>query len=206
MPGCCPSPGCVHCWVSTPTRPAVQGPGVQPSDVQPVQCPAIWLSRPDAAVQPAGVQPVRCPAVWCLSVRPVTGVSSRVRRVVAIGRPRDGGAAVLTGSSRVSCGPAPSLAARSTAPRRHGCGHRCGGRAQAGGGASAADLGPGGASTGGCTRPTRQARPPPEAPVAGDCARAGVGWRDVAHGTARGGHLVWSHDYSAWSLRSPTAE
>jgi hypothetical protein len=157
MPGCCPSPGCVHCWVSTPTRPAVQGPGVQPSGVQPVQCPAIWLSRPDAAVQPAGVQPVRCPAVWCLSVRPVTGVSSHVRRVVAIGRPRDGGAAVLTGSSRVSCGPAPVPGgsvdgpeeAWLWAPLRRSCAGRRGSVSRG--------PGPGGASAGGCTRPTDQA-------------------------------------------------
>jgi hypothetical protein len=111
---CCPSPVCVHLGVH-PTRSAVRGPGVQPSGVQPVQCPVSWLPRPDAAVRPSGVQPVRRPAAWC----PPSARSQPSRPASAgwsrWGTARDGGAAVTTGSSRVPCGPALSPAARSTA-------------------------------------------------------------------------------------------
>ena len=100
---CGPSPVCVHLGVH-PTRSAVRGPGVQPSGVQPVQCPIIWLPRPDAAVRPAGVQPVRGPAVWCPPVRPVAAVPSSVSRVVAMG---------TLGTAGQPCGPASSPAARS---------------------------------------------------------------------------------------------
>jgi hypothetical protein len=188
MPACCPSPVCVHYWC--PPNPARRpGPGVQPSGVQPVQCPVIWLPGPDAAVRPAGVQPVRRPAVWWLSVRPVAAVSSRVRRVVAMGETSIRRAAVTTGSSRVPCGPARPRAARSTArgawmraPLRRSCAGRRGsvGRRS----------GPGGASAGGCTRATGQARPPPRAPVAGDCAGAGE-WLARGCRTAPCGAAIW---------------
>ena len=54
MAVCCPSPGCVHCWGVHPTRHAVQ---VSSRPCPAVQCPAIWLPRPDAAVQPTRVHP-----------------------------------------------------------------------------------------------------------------------------------------------------
>jgi hypothetical protein len=191
MPGCLPA---VHrrsvSTIGCPPNPARRpGPGVQPSGVQPVQCPVIWLPGPDAAVRPAGVQPVRRPAVWCLSVRPVAAVSSRVRRVVAMGETSVRRAAVTTGSSRVPCGPAPSPAARSTArgawmraPLRS--------RVQAGGGASPADLG----------RVVLRREAAPERPGRPDRREGrlslatalgrGSGWRDVAaRHRAGGGHL-----------------
>jgi hypothetical protein len=98
-----------------PTRPAVQ---VGMSS-RPVSSPS--------RVRPAGSSSGRsCPAVWCLSVRSVAAVSSRVRRMLAIGRPRDDGQRSRVGSSRVRCGRALSLMAGSTAPSRHGYGRRCG--------------------------------------------------------------------------------
>jgi hypothetical protein len=60
--------------------PAVWGPGVQPSGVQPVQCPVVWLPRPDAAVQP-----VRCLA------RPASSRLVSVRRSQRLVPRRPGG-------------------------------------------------------------------------------------------------------------------
>jgi hypothetical protein len=74
MPACLPcrpSPVRVHRSVSTvrcpPIRSVVRGPVVQPSGVQPVQCPVIRLPRPvsspsghpapSSGVQPSGVRP-----------------------------------------------------------------------------------------------------------------------------------------------------
>jgi hypothetical protein len=192
-----------------PTRPAVRGPGVQSSGVQPVQCLGIWLPRPDAAVRPAGVQPVR---------RPARPASSRLEAVRPPGRsrlvpcPPDGGdgrdlGAAGSGqdwiesSSRWS-GPVP--AARSTArgawmraPLRS--------RVQAGGGASAADLG---------WVVLRREAPPDRAgrtAAGGACRwrrRSGRGWLARCCRTAPCGAAIWawSHDYAAWSWRSLTSE
>jgi hypothetical protein len=71
-------PIALHSYPPTPThessapRRRLDGPPSKvqvsnPSGVQPVHCPVIWLPRPDAAVRPAGVQPVRRPAGWCPS-------------------------------------------------------------------------------------------------------------------------------------------
>jgi hypothetical protein len=189
MPGCLLSIASLRPLLGVhPTRPAVRGPGVQPSGVQPVQCPVIWLPRPDAAVRPAGVQPVQRPAVWCLSVRPVAAVSSRVRRVVAMGETSVRRAAVTTGSSQVPCGPArPRRLGRR--PEEHGCGYRCAGGVQAGGGASAADLG----------RVVLRREAAPDRPGRADgreerlslatAPGQGSGWRDVAARPRAGGHL-----------------
>jgi hypothetical protein len=131
-----------------------------------------------SGVQPAGV----CPPV--AASRPAAAGWSRW------GTPGYGGAAVTAGSSRVACGPASSPAAQSTAgPRRLGCGHRCGGRVEAGRGASAADW-PGDGWAGGCTRPTRQGRTTTRAPCRWRLRSGrGVGWRDVAARHRVGGHL-----------------
>jgi hypothetical protein len=195
MPGCLPA---VHRQsVSTigcpPTPVRRPGPGVQPSGVQPVQCPVIWLPRPDVAVRPAGVQPVRrpavwCPAVWCLSVRPVAAVSSRVRRVVAMGSISVQRAAVTTGSSRVPCGPAPVPGGSVDGPRSMDAGtaaESCAGRR----GASVADWA--GVCSGGRLRPTDRAG---QTAARGACrwrlrSSRGVAGARLPHGIARGGHL-----------------
>jgi hypothetical protein len=127
-----------------------------PSGVQPVHCPVLWLPRPDAAVRPAGVQPVRCPAGWCPPgwCPSPSGVQPAVVHPSALSHPSrpasasgsDGGHPVRRGNghdwiesrSRWS-GPVPGGSV--DGPMRHRCGHRCGGRVEAGGGASAADLG-----------------------------------------------------------------
>ena len=211
MPACCPSPVCVDYWVSAQPGPpsGVQvssRPVSSPSGVQPVQCPVIWLPRPDAAVRPSGVQPVRRPAVWCPPVRPVAAVSSRVSRVLAMGETsvRRGSGHDWIESSSMWSGPVPGGSV--DGPRRHGCGHRCGGRVQAGGGASPRTWA--GWCFGGRLHPTDQAgQTAARAPVAGDCARAGeLAGAMSPHGTVRGGHLGLSRDYSAWSLRSLTSE
>ena len=176
MPRCLPAVHrrSVSTWVSTQPGPPVRGPGVQPSGVQPVRCPIIWLPRPDAAVRPSG-RPVSSPSgvQRLVSVRP-PGRSRLVPRQPGGG---DGDtsvrrAAVTTGSSRVPCGPAPSPAARSTARGGMDAGtaaevvwRPAGERRRR----TRAGVCPGGR----LHRPTGQARPPRGAPVAGDCARAG---------------------------------
>jgi hypothetical protein len=159
MAACRPSPVCVHYWVSTQPGPPS---GVQVSS-RPVSSPSsvrlsgslvrTRLSGPLVS-SPSGVQP--------FGVRP--SARSQPSRPASAGwwrwgRPRDGGAAVMTGSSRVACGPVPSPAARSTARGGMDAGTaaevvcRLAGERRRG-------PGPGGASAAGCTRPTRQARPP----------------------------------------------
>jgi hypothetical protein len=139
----------------------VQPSGVQPSGVQPVLCPVVWLPRPDPAVRPSGVQPVRRPAVWCPSA--LLHPSRPRQRVVAMGRRRYGGATVTTGRGEFHVvRPVPSGSV--DGPSRPGCGQRCGGRVEASGGASAADLGRVVLGQGGCGGPTREARPPQGAP------------------------------------------
>jgi hypothetical protein len=183
MPACRPPPGCVHCWVSTQPGPPSK---VQVSSRPMSSPPSVRLSGSLVRTRlsghlvssPSGVQPSGvCPSARSQPSGPASAGWWRW------GRPRDGGqrSCRIESSSRWS---GLSLAAGSTAPRRHGCRYRCGGRVQAGGGASAADLV--GWCLGGRLHPTgQQASLPPGAHVAGDCARAGVGWRDVAHGTAR---------------------
>jgi hypothetical protein len=147
MPACCPSPVCVHYWVSTQPRSAVRGPGVQPSGVQPVQCPVIWF-----------LVRTRLSGGWC-PARPASSRLVSVRPVAAVSRQPGGGdgdtslrrAAVTTGSSRVRVvRPRPQRLGRR--PEEAWMRARCGGRVAAGGGASAADLAWGGALAGGCTR------------------------------------------------------
>jgi hypothetical protein len=172
-----------------PPNPARRPGSRCPADGCPaVHCPVIWLPCPDAAVRPAGVQPVRRPAVWCLSVRPVAAVWSRVRRVVAMGQALVRRAAVTTGSSRVPGGPAPSPAARymargawMRAPLRSS--------AQAGGGASAADLGR--VVLGREAAPERPGRPDRRGGrrSLATALGQGSGWRDVAARHHAGGHL-----------------
>lgn len=176
-----------------------------------VRCPACPVSGYLAPSSARG-----CPAGWC-PARPASSRLVSVRppgRSRLVPRPPSGGdgetsvrrAAVTTGSSRVPCGPAPSPAARSTArgawmraPLRS--------RVQAGGGASAADLG---------RVVLRREAPHPSdragqtagrGAVAGDCARAGE-WLARCCRMAPCGAAIWawSHDYSAWSLRSLTSE
>jgi hypothetical protein len=144
-----------------------------------------------SGVQPSGVRPsgslvrTRLSGRLVSTTRPVSsrvvcarpaGHSHLVPRPPGAGdrRPRDGGAAGHDWIESSSMWSGPSLAARSTAPRRHGCGHRCGGRVQAGGGAAAADWA--GWCFGGRLHPTDQeGQTATRAPVAGDCARA-RGW------------------------------
>jgi Transposase len=103
---------------------------------------------------------------------------SRARRVVAMGEASGRRAAVTTGSSRVPCGPAPSPVARSTArgawmqaPLRS--------RVQAGGERRPRTWA--GWCFGGRLHPSyRAGQTTARGAVAGDCARAGSGWRDVA--------------------------
>ena len=170
MPACCPSPVCVHQWVSI--HPVCRlGPGVQPSGVQPIQCPITWLPHPDAAVRPASVQPVRRPASGvCPSARsqPSRPASARCWR-----RGHLGTAGQRSRLHRVEfhvVRPPPRRLGRRPqeawmrAPLRS--------RVQAGGGASAADLGRDVLGReAAANRPGRQTAA--RAPVAGDCARAG---------------------------------
>ena len=156
-------------------------------------CPAVWC------------QPVRRPAVWCPSVRPIASISS------PSAGGGDGDTSVRPGQpSRLERGEfmwsGPSPAARSTArvgldagnPGRPGRGQRCGGRVEASGGASAADLGR--VVLGREAAADRPGRPDRRKgrPVAGDCARQGC-WlkRDVPAPAA------WlppwlERDYSPW--------
>ena len=153
MPGCLPavhrrSVSTTGCPPNPARRPGSRCPAVR---CPAVQCPVIWLPRPDAVVQPAGVQPVRRPAVWC----PARPASSRLVSARRPGRSRlvprppgggDGGDLGTAGSGHdwiesSSRWSGPVLGGSVDGPRRHGCGHRCGGGVQAGGGAPAADLG-----------------------------------------------------------------
>jgi hypothetical protein len=169
-----------------PAMPLVAGPrppfGVRPiRSVVQVQLSSCPVSSP-SSVRSSGPSSGRgCPAGWCparpassrlVSVRPVAAVSSR---------PPGGGdgdtsvrrAAVTTGSSRVRCGPAPFLAARSTARGGLDAGTAAEVVWRPAGGSVDRGPGPGGARAGGYGRPTRQAGPRRGRPVAGDCARAG---------------------------------
>jgi hypothetical protein len=81
------------------------------------------------------------------------------------------------------------------------------GRVEAGGGASAADLGR--VVLGREAAPDRPGRPDRREGRPSLATALGQGsWlkREVPHGTVRGGHLGWSRDYAAWSLRSLTSE
>jgi hypothetical protein len=196
-----------------------------PSGVQPVRCPVRPLSGYLASSSGRG-----WPAGWC-PARPASGrlvsarlvsksvrASSRLLSPVALSHPSrpasasgsDGGPGTAGQRSRRDqvefhvSGPIPGGSV--DGPMRQRCGHRCGGRVKAGGGASAGGPGPGGASAGGCGRPTRQARRPRGAPVGGDCARQGLADAMLPHGTVWSGHLAWSRDYAAWSVRSLMSE
>ena len=162
--------------------------------------------RPDAAVRPAGVQPVRRPAVWCLSVRPVATVSSasagwwRRGQLGTAGSGHD-----WIESSSVWSGPVPGGSV--DGPRRPGCGHRCGGRLEAGGGVSTADLGR--VVLGREATADRPGRPDRRGGALSLATALGQGsWlaSEVAARHRVGGQLAWSRDYSAWSLRSLTTE
>jgi hypothetical protein len=177
-----------------------------PSRRPAVRCPARPVSGHPAPSSGRG-----CPASWCparpASSRLVSARSQPSRPASASGG--DGGhlgTAVTTGSSRVPCGPAPTLAARSTA------------RGMDAGTAAevvwrpAGSVGRGpepGWCVGGRLRPTDQA---------GQTAARGALSLAIALGQgelagARGcrtapwaGHLSWSRDYAAWSLPSLTSE
>jgi hypothetical protein len=144
-------------------RAIVRGPGVQPSGVQSVHCSIIWLPRPARTrlsgrlvSGPSGVQPSgACPSVRSQPSRPA---SPGWWRWGTLGRA--GSRSHWIESSSVWSGRLPGGSV--DGPRRHGYGHRCGGRVEAGGGASAAGLG--GVCSGGRLHPTRQARPPRGAP------------------------------------------
>jgi hypothetical protein len=189
-----------QCAKAPAGRSTVGGPGVQP-----VRCPARplsgYLAPSSGRGCPAGWCPAGwCPPGWCPSP---SGVQPSVVHPSALSHPSrpasasgsDGGHPVRRGnghdwieSSSMWSGPVPGGSV--DGPMRHKCGHRCGGRVEAGGGASAGGPGPGCASAGGCGRPTRQARPPRGAPVGGDCARAG-GWLTRCCRTARCGAAIW---------------
>jgi hypothetical protein len=143
-------------------HPSVRGPGVQPSGVQLSGVRTSGSLVPGPSVRPSGVQPVRRPA--CpgfsrpVSVRPpVASVSSRVSPAAALG----GHLGTAGQSSRLEriefhvVRPRPSGSV--DGPGRPGCGHRCGGRVEASGGASAADLA--GLCSGGVAAADRPGRP-----------------------------------------------
>jgi hypothetical protein len=190
-----------------------------PSGVQPVHCPVIWLPRPDAAVRPAGVQPVRRPAGWCppgwcpspsgvqpAGVHPST-LSHPSRPASASGS--DGGHPVRRGNGHDWIEfhvVRPVLGGSVDGPMRHSCGHRCGGHVEAGGGASAGAPGPGGASAGGCGRPTRRPDRREGRPSVATSLGQGPADAMLPHGTVWSGHLAWSRDYAAWSVRSLMSE
>jgi hypothetical protein len=161
------------------------------SGVRPVRCPARPVSGLSGSLVRTRLsgRPVSSPS----GVQPSGGCPSGRSRLVP-GPPGDGDgetsarrAAVTTGSSRVPCGPAPSPAARVDGPRRMDAGSAaksCAGRR----GSVGRGPGPGGASAGGCTdRPGRPDRRRGVGPFAGDRARQGSGWREVAarHRAAR---------------------
>jgi hypothetical protein len=106
---------------------------------------------------PSGVQPVPGPAVRCPSVRP-----SHPSRPASARRRRFGGHLGTAGqSSRLERIEFHVVRPRSSGsvdgPGRPGCGHRCGGRVEASGGASAADLA--GLCSGGVAAADRPGRP-----------------------------------------------
>ena len=205
MPACCPSPVCVHHWVST-----------QPGPPSESRCPAVRCPAGPVSGYLARSSGRGCPAGWC----PARPASSRLVSVRPPGRSRlvprppgggDGGDPGTAGgghdwieSSSMWSGPVPGGSV--DGPRSMDAGtaaESCAGRW----GSVGRGPGPGGASVGGCTRATGQARPPPGAPVAGDCAGAGE-WLARGCRTAPCGAAIWawSHDYAAWSLRSPMSE
>jgi hypothetical protein len=178
MPTCCPSPVCVHSWVSTPTRPAVRGPGVQPAGVRPVQCPVIWLPRPDVAVRPAG----GCPSARSQPSRPASAGWWRW------GRPRYGGQ--RSRLDRVEfhvVRPRPRRLGRR--PEEHGCGHRCGVVCRPAGERRPRTWA--GWCFGGRLHPSDRAG---QTAARGACrwrlrSGGGVAGAMLPHGTVRGGHL-----------------
>jgi hypothetical protein len=114
------------------TRPAVQGRVVQPSGVQPsgVQPSGVRLSGSLVRTRlsgysvssPSGVQSSGvCPSARSQPSRPTSAGCWRW------GDPRYGAAAVTAGSGRVPGGLVPVPGGWVDGPRRHGCGHRCGG-------------------------------------------------------------------------------
>jgi hypothetical protein len=207
MPGCLPCrPSSSASTIRCPPIPsAVRGPGVQPSGVQPVQCPVIWLPRPGPAV-PAVWCPARpASAVWCPSVRPIASISSPS----ASGG--DGDTSVRRANRHdwneaSSMWSVPSPSGSVDGPSRPGCGQHCGGRVEASGGASAADLGRVVLGRGGWGRPIREARPPQGAPRGWRLRQAG-GWqkRDVSAPTAWLPSCL-KRDYSPWLSWSLTPE
>jgi hypothetical protein len=213
MPGCLPavhrqSVSTIGCPPNPARRPGSRcpaRPASGPSGVQPVQC-RVYLAPSSGRGCPAGWCPARPVSSRRVSVRPVAAVSSRVRRVVAMGRPRSGGQ--RSRLDRVEfhvVRPRPRRLGRR--PEAHGCGHRCevvcrpagerpprtwagwcfGGRLHPTGRAGQTAAGGGGLS------------------LATALGRGVAGAR-LPHGTVRRGHLAWSHDYSAWSLPSLTSE
>jgi hypothetical protein len=166
--------------IGCPPNPARRpGPGVQPSGVQPVQC---LVSSPCSVrlsgslvrtrlsgrlvSSPSGVQPSGgCPSARSQPSRPASAGWWRWGDLGTVGSGHD-----WIQSSSMWSGPVPGGSV--DRPRSMDAGtaaESCAGRR----GSVARRSGPGGASAGGCTRATGQARPPRGAPVAGDCAGAG---------------------------------
>jgi hypothetical protein len=174
-----------------------------------VRCPARPVSGYLAPSSGRG-----CPAVWCparpvsgrlVSVRPVAAVSSASAGWWRWGRPRYGGQ--RSRLDRVEfhvVRPRPRRLGRR--PKEHGCGHRC-----EVGCRPAGERRPrtwAGWCFGGRLHPSdRAGQTAARGAVAGDCARAGE-WLTRCCRTAPCGAAIWawSHDYSAWSLRSLMSE
>jgi hypothetical protein len=129
-----------------------------------VRCPARPVSGHLAPSSGSG-----CPAVWC-PARPASSCLVSVRSPYCIHLVPVSGwwrwGHVGTAGNRHDCNEAssmwsgPSPSGSVDGPSRPGCGQRCGGRVEASGGASAADLGRVVLGRGGCGRPIREARPP----------------------------------------------
>jgi hypothetical protein len=159
-----------------------------------------------AGVRPAGVQ-ARPASSRLVSTRP----PCRIRLVPPQPGAGDGGHPVRRGnghdwieSSSMWSGPVPGGSV--DGPMRHRCRHRCGGRAEAGGGASAGGPGPGWC-VGGRLRPTDQAGQTAARGVRRWRLRSGRGWLTRWCRTAPwAGHLAWSRDYATWSLPSLMSE
>ena len=161
MPGCLPCrPSPSASTTSVSTHPS----GVQVSSRPVSSCPDTGRLAPSSPVplsgrlvsSPSGVQPVRGSAVRCPSVRPShpSGPASARRR--RLGTPRYGGqSSCLERIEFHVVRPRPSGSV--DGPGRPGCGHRCGGRMEASGGASAADLA--GLCSGGVAAADRPGRP-----------------------------------------------
>ena len=152
------------------TRPAVQGPGVPPSGVQPsgvqaVRCPGRPVSGCLAPLSGRG-----CPAIWC----PARPASSRLVSVRPPGRSRlvppqpgaGGGGTPGTARQRsrldrvefqVDWSPSPAAGSTARGGMDAGTAAEVGCRPA---GSVGGGPGPGRAGAGGCTRATRQARPP----------------------------------------------